>query len=246
MVVGLDVHHASPGSSGASFAAVVASLDMQCVTFRTVVTTQEMVDVRTADGKTVRKQRQEIVHTLYDTMTELLKEFCRANCFKTGGRPPRRIVFFRDGVAHNQFEAVAEQEIEQVTRACMDFNGGTPIQLVFIVTQMRTKTRLATEGGGGGGKGGGKGGRADAGALADELSVRNGDEAAALAGWMGRARRRLNGVRRVRRRLRSRLSRQRAVLCSSRTSRRPRSCARSAAHCEVSYRPQRSPSRWPP
>jgi len=42
----------------------------------------------------------------------------------------------------------------------------------------------------GGGKGGGKGGRADAGALADELSVRNGDEAAALAGWMGRARRR--------------------------------------------------------
>lgn len=55
MVVGLDVHHASPGSSGASFAAVVASLDMQCVTMRTVVTTQEMVDVRTADGKTVRK-----------------------------------------------------------------------------------------------------------------------------------------------------------------------------------------------
>ena len=158
MVVGLDVHHASPGSNGASFAAVVASLDMQCVKMRTVVTTQEMLDDPNGGS---RKQRQEIVPTLYETMTELLHEFRKADCFRTGGKPPRRIIFFRDGVAHNQFEAVTEQEIEQIDRACRDFTGGMPIRLVFIVTQMRTKARFATTEGDPrpltGRKGGGKG-----------------------------------------------------------------------------------------
>lgn len=144
MVVGLDVHHASPGSQGASYAAVYATLDMRCVKPRTIITSQEMLDDPNGGS---RKQRQEIVLTLYDTMVSLLREFCDANYFDNGGRPPRRIIFFRDGVAHNQFEAIAEQEIEQVTSACKYVNGGSPIPLVFIVTQMRTRARFATEDG---------------------------------------------------------------------------------------------------
>ena len=140
MVVGLDVHHAAPGSQGASYAAVVASLDPHCVKMRTVVTTQEMMDDPNGGS---RKQRQEIVGTLYETMVSLLHEFCAADYFGNGSRPPKRIIFFRDGVAHNQFEAVAEQEIEAVTNACRHITGGMPIQLVFIVTQMRTRARIA-------------------------------------------------------------------------------------------------------
>ena len=136
MVVGLDVHHASPGSQGASYAALVATLDQRCVKVRTIVTTQEMLDDPNGGS---RKQRQEIVLTLEESMQTLLHDYRMANqCL------PRRIIFFRDGVAHNQFEAVAEQEIEAVRRACGSLQH-MPIQLVFIVTQMRTRARLATD-----------------------------------------------------------------------------------------------------
>ena len=95
MVVGLDVHHASPGSHGASYAAVVASLDVHCVKMRTIVTTQEMVDAppRAGSNGASRKQRQEIVHTLKETMVTLLRDFAAANHFGTR-RPPQRIIFF--------------------------------------------------------------------------------------------------------------------------------------------------------
>ena len=142
MVVGLDVHHASPGSQGASFAAVVASMDMQCVKFRTIVTMQDMVDDPRGGS---RKQRQEIVRTLGETMVILLREFVSANCFGTK-RPPRRIIFFRDGVAHNQFEAVAGEEITAITDACRAVCGQAVPQLVFILTQMRTKVRTPLAG----------------------------------------------------------------------------------------------------
>ena len=94
MVVGLDVHHASPGSQGASYAALFATLDMRCVEPRTIVTTQEMMDDPRGGS---RKQRQEIVRTLEESMFTLLRDFCEADCFGTGGKPPRRIIFFRDG-----------------------------------------------------------------------------------------------------------------------------------------------------
>jgi len=148
MVVGLDVHHAAPGSQGASYAAVVASLDPRCVRYRTVVTEQAMIDSVDPRGGSTRKVRQEIVDTLEETMMTLLHDFATAN-----SRPPRRIIFFRDGVAHNQFEAVTQEEVAKVRRACHAVCGHSMPQLVFIVTQMRTKARLAEWGRGKGGEG---------------------------------------------------------------------------------------------
>ncbi|EOD26445.1 hypothetical protein EMIHUDRAFT_46005, partial [Emiliania huxleyi CCMP1516] len=72
---------------------------------------------------------------------------------------PKRIIFFRDGVAHNQFEEVTRQEIAQIRRAADAICGEAyKPQLIFIVTQMRTKARFAIQGvapSKGGGKGGG-------------------------------------------------------------------------------------------
>ena len=145
MVVGLDVHHPAPGSQGASYAAVVASLDQKCVKFRTIVTEQGMVD----DGRrgATGKVREEIVRTLEESMITLLKDYARHNRF-----PPKRIIFFRDGVAHNQFQAVTDVEVDQIRRACEIICGTSAPHLVFVVTQMRTRTRLAVKSGGQGGE----------------------------------------------------------------------------------------------
>ena len=91
-----------------------------------------MVDSVDPRGSGTRKARQEIVETLEETMETLLHEFARANCFGTN-RPPQRIIFFRDGVAHNQFEAVTTQEVAKVRRACQKVCGAAVPQLVFIV-----------------------------------------------------------------------------------------------------------------
>ena len=52
------------------------------------------------------RQGEDPGFSLLEHMTTCLKEFVSQN-----GLPPERIIFYRDGVAHNQFEAVMSQEI---------------------------------------------------------------------------------------------------------------------------------------
>jgi len=74
--------------------------------------------------------------------------------------PPQRIIFYRDGVAHNQFELVAQQEIGIICRVLEEMGlGGS--ELIYMVVQKKTNARFALEARSGGtipGKGKGKGG----------------------------------------------------------------------------------------
>mmetsp|Transcript_56464 Transcript_56464/g.150144 ORF Transcript_56464/g.150144 Transcript_56464/m.150144 type:complete len:255 (-) Transcript_56464:235-999(-) len=92
-----------------------------------------------------------------DNMRECIQTFAERN----GGCPPERIVFYRDGVAHNQFELVARQEVGLIHQALIDARLEGRCELIFIVVQKKTNARFAMEDGivpRGGGKGGGKGG----------------------------------------------------------------------------------------
>jgi len=148
MVVGVDVGHSAPGSSKPSWAALVASYDPECSKYITIVTEQ--------------KQRQEVLQNLEENMNTCIEQFYKANSV-----PPARIIFYRDGVAHNQFEIVAEQEIGMISRVLQQRGMAGATELIFVVVQKQTNVRLALpvrdggflpRGGGKGGKGGGKGG----------------------------------------------------------------------------------------
>jgi eukaryotic translation initiation factor 2C len=61
------------------------------------------------------------------------------------GTHPRRILFYRDGVAHNQFEAVKRVEVGRIFEACRDEGKDYVPELTFIVVQQRTAARFAQQ-----------------------------------------------------------------------------------------------------
>jgi len=125
MVVGFDVNHPQPGSKKPSFAALVASMDVECSKYHTAIGAQ--------------KSRAEITN-LVDKMRSCLRAYRNAN-----GVAPQRILFYRDGVAHNQFEIVTEQEVGEIYEACKLEGGDDYVpKLTVVIVQQRTRARFAT------------------------------------------------------------------------------------------------------
>lgn len=132
MIIGADVHHPPPGSSKPSYAAMCASLDYHVSKYHTMVNQQP--------------SRTEVLVRLEENVAESIKKFVECN-----GEPPKRIIFFRDGVAHNQFgtskdggQGPVQQEIGHIFSACRTVMGDVVPQLVFIVVQKRNRCRIAT------------------------------------------------------------------------------------------------------
>ncbi|KAK1270095.1 Protein argonaute MEL1 [Acorus gramineus] len=139
IIFGADVTHPQPGEdSSPSIAAVVASMDWPEVTkYRGLVSAQH--------------HRKEIIEDLYTEyvhpqkgrtvgggmIVELLKAF-----HKSVGRPPQRIIFYRDGVSEGQFNRVLLDEMSAIRQAChsIDHNYRPPV--TFVVVQKRHHTRL--------------------------------------------------------------------------------------------------------
>lgn len=132
MVVGIDVSHPEPGSTHASTAAVVASMDRCCVQYAAHLSAQT--------------SRQEMVSALADAMTQLLEQFRDKN----EGWYPKRIIVYRDGVSEGQFDAVLEHELVAIQHGleqCGLMLGPEPdaVKLAIVVCQKRHKTRLVFE-----------------------------------------------------------------------------------------------------
>ena len=122
IVFGCDVHHPKPGSDRPSFAALVASMDMfDYAEHLTLVQKQPT--------------RMEVVIRLQAMVEETLRRWRDKN-----GTPPRRIIFYRDGVAHSQFKMVHDHEVAAIERACEAI--GLTAQIVFIVVQKRNHARF--------------------------------------------------------------------------------------------------------
>jgi hypothetical protein len=124
MVMGYDINHPQPGSRKPSYAALVAMMDTECTKTHTAVGAQ--------------KSREEIAGFV-DKVRDCLRAFAASNKVA-----PKRILFYRDGVAHNQFDELLRVEAPQILEAC-DLEGMPPPKLTIIVVQQRTKARFATE-----------------------------------------------------------------------------------------------------
>jgi len=133
MVMGFDVNHPQPGSSKPSFCALVATLDVECTKYYTAVSAQK--------SRTEVNTSSPLVTNFVDMVRSCVRAFNQQN-----GTPPKNIIFYRDGVAHNQFDAVKQTEIGQIFEACKQEGGdGYQPRLTFIVVQQRTRARFATE-----------------------------------------------------------------------------------------------------
>ncbi|XP_077252769.1 protein argonaute MEL1-like [Tasmannia lanceolata] len=138
IIFGADVTHPQPGEdSSPSIAAVVASMDWPEVTkYRALVSAQQ--------------HRQEIIADLYNVSTDpkkgvvhggLIREHLVA-FFKTTGRKPHRIIFYRDGVSEGQFSQVLLEEMVAIRKACASLQEGYLPPVTFVVVQKRHHTRL--------------------------------------------------------------------------------------------------------
>jgi len=138
MVMGFDVNHPQPGSPKPSYSALVATMDVECSKYYTVVGAQKS---RTEIlGETRGRSSKDVIVGFVEKVRQCLRQFKMAN-----GEPPARIMFYRDGVALNQFDALKETEVPQIFQACRE-EGGDAYQpmLTFIVVQQRTPARFAT------------------------------------------------------------------------------------------------------
>ena len=135
MVCGVDVYHPPPGSKEPSWCALVASMDKDCSKFHTVVDMQ-------AQGSG-GKDRQEVIPKLREHFLDCLQVF-----FGKHGHPPQRIIFYRDGVAHNQFEVVGTQEIGEISKVLQEQGLAGMTELIFIVAQKKTNVRFGMVTGG--------------------------------------------------------------------------------------------------
>ncbi|KAF7762168.1 hypothetical protein Agabi119p4_8761 [Agaricus bisporus var. burnettii] len=125
MVVGIDVTH--PGvmaiKGTPSIAAVVASVDRDCVQFPASLRRQE--------------SRKEMVTDLKEMMIERLNAF-----HSKSGRYPERILIYRDGVSEGQFASVIEEELPAVVEACRAVKMKSRPKLTIVVCAKRHHTRF--------------------------------------------------------------------------------------------------------
>jgi eukaryotic translation initiation factor 2C len=124
IIIGADVSHPEKGSTSSSIAAVVGSMDQFAYRYFPSVRAQN--------------SRSEIIEDLGSMITEILKAFYKS----TGGKKPRRILFYRDGVSEGQFETVLAHELNAIKKACLDLEDGYLPAVTFITVQKRHSTRL--------------------------------------------------------------------------------------------------------
>ena len=124
IVFGVDVNHPPPSSSKPSFSALVATMDAECSQYYSIVGAQSA--------------RKELVD-LKDKVRTCLRKFAEKN-----RAPPQRIIFFRDGVANNQFANECQEEIRAIKEAAFEEGGADYVpELLYIVVQQRTRMRFA-------------------------------------------------------------------------------------------------------
>ncbi|KAL9244297.1 hypothetical protein vseg_018089 [Gypsophila vaccaria] len=135
MILGMDVSHGPPGlADRPSIAAVVGSLSWPLIS-------RYRVSLRTQSPRT------EIIDSLFKplengkdagSISELLNEFF----ITSGGRKPKHIVVFRDGVGESQFDKVLNVELKQIKQAYLGFGEAEVPKFTVIVAQKRHRTRF--------------------------------------------------------------------------------------------------------
>jgi len=136
MVMGFDVNHPPPGSTKPSYSALFAFLDGDCTVPFTVIGSQKSRQEIYEGGD------KDVIQGFVEKVRSCLRAFRQKN-----GLPPQRILFFRDGVAHNMFDKLKKREVAEIFEACRSEGGADYVPLLtFIVVQQRTRALFGNVG----------------------------------------------------------------------------------------------------
>ncbi|KAG8926525.1 hypothetical protein FRC02_008842 [Tulasnella sp. 418] len=126
LVMGADVSHPAPGSTGPSVAAVVCSVSGPC--------TQYTAECRVQDA------REETIIDLAEMVKTLIYRTPQS-----WGPNIKQILFFRDGLSEGQFDAVMGYERDAIKASLMEIYRGSPPKLTYIVVGKRHHMRMFPE-----------------------------------------------------------------------------------------------------
>ncbi|KAI0836920.1 Piwi-domain-containing protein [Hypoxylon sp. FL0890] len=117
-MIGVDVSHASPGSSQPSMAALTMSMDKHATRFAAACQTNHW--------------RRETIEApvMHSMLPKLANHWATVN--KT---MPQHVYYLRDGVSEGQFQAVLDEEVSEMKRIFRELGGGIPKFTVVIATK---------------------------------------------------------------------------------------------------------------
>ncbi|KAL2917525.1 hypothetical protein HK105_202806 [Polyrhizophydium stewartii] len=122
LLFGADVTHAMPGSMAPSIVALVASTDRNATKYHTYIRAQG--------------HRVAVIQDMEELAGLAIDSYQQVNRIA-----PKRILFFRDGIANNQFTEVSQKEVAAV-KAAIAKRKLTDCKLTFMVVQKRHHLRL--------------------------------------------------------------------------------------------------------
>jgi len=120
MIVGADIGHPGPGIAKPSVTGLVFSYDQGAT--------------RYAALSNIQRPRVEIIESLQGMMEQSLERFIEFNKM-----PPRRLIFFRDGVSEGEYTNIATTELAAIQAAIKTIVGGRDYKIfvTFIVVGKR-------------------------------------------------------------------------------------------------------------
>lgn len=143
MIFGIDVNHSTPVKNKSknssdkneikdfpSIAAVVGSVDENHCIYPAEIMQQQKTG----------KYAIEMVYHLNLPVFKLLQKYKKKN-----GKPPQKLIFFRDGISDGQFKKVSKHELDQIRKACADIENVYNPKISYIVVQKRHQTRFFPE-----------------------------------------------------------------------------------------------------
>ncbi len=130
---GVDVNHPEKGDAKTqSVLAVVGSTDGMLGQY--------------ASHVSFCKDREQPAEDLKTSILAIIRAFTLRN-----GRPPKRILIYRDGVAENQFSNILEKEVPAFHSAFSELGyDGNMVKIAIVVCQKRHHSRFVYEEGAGG------------------------------------------------------------------------------------------------
>ena len=122
MIIGADVSHAAPGLEQESFAAMTMSLDKTCSRYGAAVESNGM-RVEMISSENVKSMLSPLVDWWIKNVG--------------GGRVPKHVYYFRDGISEGQYRNVLKEEVADLKELFDHFGQGHPGNAVcFIWTAM--------------------------------------------------------------------------------------------------------------
>jgi len=132
LVLGADVIHPAPGSGHRpSFTALVGNVDTE--------------NSKYVAKSAVQESRVEMIQDLQAMTKAVVEMFQRYRLmFENKSQPPRKVIFFRDGVSEGQFKTVLTEEVPRIKAAFADvgLKGNLAPKLTVVVVGKRHHVRF--------------------------------------------------------------------------------------------------------